>query len=216
FSNTSNAIIDLDNSSGVSLVTNLTLTGPLSFTNGTLNTGARTLTLAVTSSVSGAAHGSGWVNRTIRKNYAACALSKTPDVGDDAEHAGSGVSGGGGGAVFTRSASSPRGEPPILPSPAIDTARCVHRRWTLAPASAAGATWSATFSFPSLEVDAAATPAAFIGQAWNGGAWSSLTMGVRGPTSTQVTGLSVATAGTVFAFGNPVSRSLAVNVAGGA
>src|SRR6185369_15396221 len=87
FASTTNAIVVIDNSAGISLVTNLTLNGPLSFTSGRLNTGARTLTLNTVSSVSGASQGTGWVNGTLRKNYAAGAFSNTLDVGDATTYA---------------------------------------------------------------------------------------------------------------------------------
>src|SRR5262249_12232985 len=54
FSSTSTATFDVNNSAGVSLVTNLTLGGGLSFTSGRLNTGARTLTQLTTSNTTGA------------------------------------------------------------------------------------------------------------------------------------------------------------------
>src|SRR5262249_32020720 len=156
-----------------------------------------------------------WVNGTLKRSFAAGAFSGTLDVGDATEYAPIAIAGTGAGAGFNLTAISTPGEHPNLPSSAIDTARCVHRRWLLSPATAAGATWSATFNFASGEVDAGATPAAFIGQVWSGSAWASLTMGALGATSTQVTGLTAATPGTVFVLGNLVSRALAVNLVGG-
>src|SRR5262249_11280481 len=70
FSTNTAAVVDVNNTAGVSLVTNLTLSGGLSFTAGLLNTGARTLTLATTSNVLGASQGTGWVNGNLKKNYA--------------------------------------------------------------------------------------------------------------------------------------------------
>ena len=51
---------------------------------------------------------------------------------------------------------------------------------------------------------------------WNGSAWSALTLGTLGSNGTQVTGLSAATPGTEFAFGNPSSpdRTLALTSIG--
>ena len=216
FSNSTNAIVDLNNSAGVSLVTNLTLNGLVTFTSGQLNTGARTLTLSTTSNTSGASQGTGWVNGTLRKNYAAGAFSNTLDVGDAAAYAPIDISGSGAGAGFNLTATSAAGDHANLGTSTIDPTRSLNRHWSLASASAAGATWSATFDFPSSDLDGAADPLTFIGQVWNGSAWSALTLGTLGTNATQVTGLSAATPGTEFAFGNLPSpdRTLALTVIG--
>jgi hypothetical protein len=216
FSNTANATVDVNNSAGVSLVTNLGLNGALSFTSGRLNTGARTLTLATTSNTTGAAQGTGWVNGTLKKNYAAGAFSNSLDVGDAATYAPIGISGTGAGAGFNLTATTTAGDHPNLATSGIDPSRSLNRRWSLASASAAGATWGATFNFPSSDLDPTADPTAFIAQVWNGSAWSALTTGTLGANSTQVTGLSAATPGTEFAFGDPPTpnRTLALTVIG--
>jgi len=203
FASTTNAIVVIDNAAGISLVTNLTLNGPLSFTSGLLNTGARTLTLNTASSVSGASQGTGWVNGTLRKNYAAGAFSNTLDVGDATTYAPIDIAGSGAGAGFNLTATTTAGDHPNIGTSTIDPNRSLNRRWSLAPGSGAGATWSATFSFPSSDLDVSADPLAFIGRVWNGSAWSALTLGTLTANSTQVTGLTSATLGTEFAFGDP-------------
>jgi hypothetical protein len=202
------AVLNVNNSAGASLVTNLTLTGGLSFTNGLLNTGARTLTQATTSNTSGAGQGSGWVNGNLKKNYAAGAFSGSLDVGDASTYAPIGVSGTGAGAGFNLSATTTGGDHPNLATSTLDPARSVNRRWTLSPASATGATWSATFNFPTSDVDVTADPSTFQSQVFSGSAWSSLTMGTRTANSTQVTGLSTATPGTQFAVANLQSYTI--------
>jgi hypothetical protein len=215
FSNSANAVTDVNNAAGVTLTTNLTLTGPLSFTLGRLNTGTRTLTLATTSSVTGAAANTGWVNGTLKKNFVAGAFSNTLDIGDAGTYTPVAVSGSGAGAGFNLTANTLAGHHPGLEAAGLDSARCVNREWTLSPANAAGASWSATFNFSNADLDAGATPAAFIGRVWNGSAWAPVAIGSLGANSTQATGLSAATPGTVFAFGNPVVRSLSVATNGG-
>src|SRR5205823_2374168 len=105
-------------------------------------------------------------------------------------------------ASFNLTASTAAGDHPNLGTSSIDATRSVNRRWTLAPASAAGATWSATFNYPTADVDVPADPNTFLVQVWNGSAWSSPTVGTRTANSTQATGLSTATAGTQFVVGN--------------
>jgi len=215
FSNTTNATVDVDNSAGVSLLTNMTLNGPLTFTSGRLNTGASTLTLATTSNSAGASQGTGWVNGALKKNYAAGAFSNTLDVGDAATYAPIDIAGTGAAAGFSLTATTTAGDHPNLATSGIDPLHSLNRRWSLVPGSATGATWSATFDFPSSDLDAGADPTTFLGRVWNGSAWSALTMGTLGANGSQVTGLSAATPGTEFAFGNSVGRTLAVTVVGG-
>jgi hypothetical protein len=209
------AVLDVNNASGVSLVTNLALNGGLSFTSGLLNTGGHTLAQASTSNTSGASQGTGWVNGNLQKTYAAGAFSGTLDVGDASTYAPIDVSGTGAGAGFNLSASTAAGDHPNLGTSTLDPARSVNRRWTLAPASAAGATWSATFGFPTSDVDLTADPNTFQSQVFSGSAWSPLLVGTRSANSTQVTGLSAATPGTQFAVANGQEFTLTVNVVGG-
>jgi hypothetical protein len=215
FTPNASAVIDVNNAAGVSLVTNVSLNGLLTFTNGRLNTGARTLSLAATSDVFGAGQGSGWVNGNLKKTYAPGAFSNTLDVGDAATYAPIGISGSGAGAGFSLTASTTAGDHPNLATSTIDPLRSVNRLWTLSPASAAGATWSATFNYPSSDLDAAAAPLTFIGRVWNGSAWSALTMGTLASNATQVTGLTAATPGTQFAFGNVQGYTIVASAGAG-
>jgi len=216
FSTTTNATLDINNTAGVSLASNLTLGGPLSFTSGNLNTGVRSVTLSSTSSPSGAAQGTGWVNGTLTKIYAAGSFSGTLPVGDATTYAPIAISGTGAPAGMSLTASTAAGDHPNLGTSGIDPTHSANRRWTLSPALASGATWSATFNFAGADLDAGADPTTFIVQVYNGSAWADLTEGTRTATSTQVTGLTAATPGTQFALGNvpAPNRTLTVNVVG--
>jgi len=215
FANTSNATVRLNNPAGVALVTDWTLNGPLSFLAGNLKTGARTLNLTATGAASGAGQGTGWVEGTLRKTYAAGAFSGSLDVGDAATYAPVVVAGSGAGAGFNLTARSDAGDHPSLAGSGIDPARSANRRWTLAPASAAGATWSATLHFAASDLDGGADPNTFLARVWNGSAWSSLAPGALTATSTQVTGLSSATPGTEFAVGNAPSFTITASAGAG-
>ena len=216
FSNSANAVTDVNNSAGVSLVTGLTLNGPVTFTSGRLNTGASTLTLATTSNTSGASQGTGWVNGTLTKAYATATFSSTLDVGDAATYAPIDVNVSSAPAGFSLTAASIAGDHANIATSSIDPTRSVNRHWKLAPANATGATWRATFDFPSSDLDGTADPLTFIGRVWNGSAWSALTLDTLGANGTQVIGLSAATPGTEFAFGNLSSpdRALALTSIG--
>lgn len=215
FGNTTNTTVRVANAAGVTLVTDWTLNGPLSFLAGNVRTGARTLNLTATSSATGASQGTGWVEGTVRKTYAAGAFSGSLDVGDAATYAPIAASGSGAGAGFNLTASTAAGDHPDLATSGLAPARTANRRWTLTPANAAGATWSATLQFAASDLDVAADPLSFAARAWNGSAWSNLATGTLAATSTQVTGLSAATAGSEFAVGNLPAYTLTVNVVGG-
>ena len=198
----SNAGLSLNNSLGVSLVTDLTLGGGLAFTSGLMNTGANTLTLATTSSVTGAGQGSGWVNGNLKKNFATGAFSGSLQVGDASTFAPIDVSGTGAPAGFNLTARTTASDHPDLATSTLDPARSVNRRWMLAPESATGATWLTKFNFPTGDVDAGADPGTFEAQVYNGSAWSSLSINARTSNSTQVLGLTSGTPGTEFAIAN--------------
>ncbi len=217
FNSTANAGINLNNAAGLSLVTDLSLNGALSFTIGNLSTGARTLHQSSTSSTTGASQGTGWVNGTLRKTYASGVFSGSLDVGDAVTHAPIVVSGSGAGAGFNLTASTTAGDHPLLAGSTLDPARSVNRRWSLAPASAAGATWSARFNFPTADVDLGADPNTFGAQVHDGSAWSPLAINARTSNSTEASGLTSATPGTQFAVANLQSLTISASAgAGGA
>src|SRR5262249_22655387 len=143
------------------------------------------------------------------------AFSNVLDVGDAATYAPITVSGSGAGAGFNLTASTAAGDHPNLATSTINPLRSANPVWTLASASAAGATWSPTFDFVPSDLDGAADPLSFIGRVWNGSAWSGLTMGALTSGSTQVTGLTASTAGTQFAFGNLQTFTITASAGGG-
>jgi hypothetical protein len=198
---TSNAVLDVNNSAGVALVTDLAWSGSLSFTNGRILTGSRTLSLATSSTVNGAGQGSGWVHGNFRKNYAAGSFSSALPVGDASTYAPVAISGTGAGGGFALTASTTTGDHPNLGTSGLDVARSLNRSWTLASSNGAGATWSATFQYATADFDVAADPLLFQGRAWNGSAWSPLSINATTPNSIQPSGLTSATP-TQYAFGD--------------
>jgi hypothetical protein len=198
---TSNAVLDVNTSAGVALVTDLAWSGSLSFTNGRIVTGSRTLSLATSSTVSGAAQGSGWVHGNFRKNYAAGSFSSTLPVGDASTYAPVDISGTGAGGGFALTASTTAGDHPNVGTSGLDVARSLNRFWLLAPSNGAGANWSATFQYATADLDGSADPLTFVGRAWNGSAWSPLTINAATPNSIQPSGLTSATP-TQYAFGD--------------
>ncbi len=209
------ATVGIANAADVSLVTDIALGGGLAFTSGRLTTGARKVSLSAASTVTGAGQGSGWVNGNLKKTYPAGAFSGTLPVGDASTYAPIDVSGTGAPAGFNLTAATTAGDHPNLATSMLDPARSVNRRYILAPASASGATWLATFNYAAADLDGTADPNAFQAQVWNGSAWSSLAINARTSTSTQVSGLTTSTAGTEFAIGNLPSYSITASAGAG-
>jgi hypothetical protein len=212
--NTTNAVLEVNNGTGVSLASDVTWLGSLLFTSGRIATGARTLTLGAASTVTGAGQGSGWVHGKLRKNYNAGSFASTLTVGDAATYAPADVSGSGAGGGFALTASTAPGEHANIGTSGLDAARSLNRTWTLASTNGGGATWSATYSYAPADLDGPADPLTFQGRAWNGAAWNALTLSTLTLTSAQVTGLTSATA-TTHAFGNLPTVALSVSVVGG-
>jgi hypothetical protein len=205
---TTTSTLNINNASGVTLTSDFTWNQVLNFTNGRIATGARTLLLGTTASVSGADGTTGWVNGNLTRLFAAGAFSGTLPVGDATRYAPVSVSGSGAGAGFALTATTTAGDHPSLSGSGISGTRSLNRWWTLTSANGSGATWDATFAFPAADLDAGATPASFIGRVWNGSAWSALSMGTLNSLDVTATGLSTSTAGTQFAFGNVPSFTI--------
>jgi hypothetical protein len=88
----------------------------------------------------------------------------------------------------------------------IDQNHDVNTYWTLTPSGTlnfpTSPTVSATFTYPSGNVDSGSTPASFLVKRWNGSTWSFVAVsGTPTSTSTSVTGLTSATLGE-FVIGN--------------
>jgi len=202
FNPAANTVLNVNNPNGVNLVTNLSLAGGLSFTSGNVNTGARSLTLSATSTVTGASQSTGWVNGNLVKNYAAGAFSGTLPVGDATRYAPIDVTGSGAGAGFALNASTTGSEHPNFATSGFDPARSVNRFWTLSSTNGTGAGWQATLNYAAADLDPTADPSSFLARVWNGSAWSPVAPGASTGNSLVITGLSAATPGTQYVIGN--------------
>jgi hypothetical protein len=190
FASTSNATFAVNNPNGVTLATGWPLASALAFTSGNVTTGANTLALTSTGSISGAAQGAGWVAGNLRRNIAAGASSSTFDVGDASTYAPVSLSVTGTGTAFDLTASTKAGDHANLASSDLDPAKSVNRTWTLTPVGTPSFTSAdATFNFAAADVDPGANTANFLVRRYSGG-WTSPAVGARTSTSTQATGLT--------------------------
>ena len=105
--------------------------------------------------------------------------------------------------VFLVGASAGNTDHPSIATSGLDPAASVNRYWTLTPGTVAfsGTTTTATFNYPSSDIDAGADTSAFLVGDYSAGAWSHPDVGTLGATSTQAAGLTTATIGGEFAIG---------------
>ncbi|MCC6350454.1 MAG: T9SS type A sorting domain-containing protein [Candidatus Eisenbacteria bacterium] len=190
FGNTPNATLAVNNSSGVNLLTDWTVAGPLAFAAGVLDAGATTMAISNTGSVTGAGAGTGWVAGRLRRQFPAGSATRVYDVGDATTYAPVSVSVTGAAGPFGLVARSVGGEHPEIGGSGLDPAADANRWWSLVPdGSPSFAAGDATFSFAASDLDAGAVPAQFEVRRWSGLAWDAPATGTRTATSTQATGL---------------------------
>lgn len=206
FGNTTNATIAVNNPSGVNLLTNLSIAGPLSFTAGVLDAGPNTLAILNTGSVTGASPGTGWVGGGLRRSFPAGSSARTFDVGDPATYAPVTVSVNGAAGAFELVARSTGEDHPELASSDLDSLKTANRWWSLAPVGTPSlASYDATFTFGASDVDAGSDPLQFEIRRWDGAQWSFPAPGALTATSIEATGL---TAFGEFAAGEASSTDL--------
>ena len=191
FSHNTNATLAMNNASGVNVLTNLTLGGPLTFTAGVIDVGPNVLAISNTGSVSGASAGTGWVAGQMRRQFPSGSTSRTFDVGDVAAYAPVTVAMTGATGAFDLTARSVTSDHAEVATSGLDPAKTANRWWSLVPTGSPSFTsYNATFGFAAADVDPGANTAQFEPRRWNGLAWSFPTVGARTATSTQATGLT--------------------------
>jgi len=181
---------DVNNANGVNLGSNVTLpNGVLNFTSGRVSTGANTLAIAATASVTGAGSGTGWVIGNLKRNVP-MGGSQTFDIGSVSNYLPVPLQVNGLAATFDLTARMTTPDHPQVAGSAINATKSVNRYWTLTPATTPTMTdFSAVFNFAPSDVDGLANWANFRVAKYNG-AWTTLGLGTRTATSTQATGVT--------------------------
>jgi hypothetical protein len=182
--------LTVNNSNAVYMTNSTTVTKVLNFVAGAFVTGANRLIIETNGSISGAGGSNGWVVGNLQKNFNAGTQSFLFPLGDN-EYAPlnlSNLSVTGAGGVM---ASTTLAAPPQIATSGINTNQAVNRFWTVTNSSGSFGTYSATFNYPTNDVDAGAVPAQFAVQEWNGSVWLSATVsGTPTTTSTVISGQS--------------------------
>jgi CSLREA domain-containing protein len=160
--------------------------GTLTFTSGTITTGASTLYLKSTGTVS---RTSGHVIGNFQKNVAIGATNKTFEIGDATNYTPADL-------VFASvttagdlTASVVAGDHANIGTSTINASKTANRNWTLTNSGIVFATYGATFTFVSGDLDAGATTSAFVVGRYSAG-WTYPTVGTKTSTTTQTTGLT--------------------------
>jgi len=177
----------VSNASGVTLLSDLTVNGVLTLTNGNLITGSNKAILSSTGSISGAG-ANRWIAGNLQKNVPTAAGSVTFEIGAADAYRPivisflAGVITGG---DLTASVSQTAGDHPNISSSGLSDAKSVNRFWTLSNSGLVSADYFITFNFEATDIDAGANFTNFIVKKYNGSAWSTPGTLAKTATSTQ-------------------------------
>ncbi len=179
--------LTINNTNGVNLSSSTTISGALTLTSGIINTGANTIIISPTGSVSGGGAGH-YINGTLQKYVATGPTTKTFEVGGTYYNP-VGVSFNSVGTAGNLTVKSTTGDQPNLGSSSISATKYVKAYWTLTNSGIEFDTCNATFTFDSSDIQGSADPNNFIVGNYSGG-WTYPTVGTRTSITTQATGLT--------------------------
>ena len=184
--------LTVNNSSGLTMNSNVVVNGTLGFTDGKITTGGYSMILGNSATVTGVGAGK-YIHGNLVKGIAASTVSKTFEVGDASIYAPVTI-------TFTGStnssgsvlASTTTGEHPQLNSSAISSSSDVNRYWTLSNNGVSGfSTYNAVFNFTAGDLDSGADYLSFMVGNYNASAWNYPDIGNRTSTSIQATGMTL-------------------------
>jgi len=189
--------LTIDNSAGVTLTGSATVNGTLSLSTGVLATGANSVYVSSSGSVS---RTSGWVNGNLKRRVATGATSRTFDIGDATSYLPVTVSFASVTVAGDLTVSTTAGDHASVISSSVNRDRDANRYWTLVNSGMTFTTYDVTFTFVAGDVDSGADTDSFIVDRYASGTWTPPTTGTRTSTTTQATGV---TAAGDFAIGEP-------------
>ena len=177
-----------DSSAGTkTLAGSASVSGILTLASGNLSTSSYTLSVTSTGSVSRTA---GHVIGNFKKYVATGATSKTFEIGEGSNYMPVTIAFGNVTVAGDLTVNTTASSHPNVGTSGINAAKSLSRYWTLANNGITFDNFSATFTFVAGDILGGASTSAFIGQAYNAG-WSSvLSMGTKTSTTSQVTGVT--------------------------
>lgn len=179
--------LTINNSSGVTLTANATVSTICTFTSGNTSTGANKLIIATGGTLS---RTSGHVVGYLQKNVATGATTRTFEVGTGADYTPVVVAFGNVSTAGNLTASSVSGDHPDIANSGIDPSKSVNRNWSLTNSGILFTNYSATFNFVAGDIDGGATTGSFLVRKLDGGTWFTTTTGNQLATSTQATAMT--------------------------
>ncbi|HMK04643.1 MAG TPA: hypothetical protein VK489_10645, partial [Ferruginibacter sp.] len=174
-----------------SLLSNITVNGNLNFVQGRISTGAYSVIMASSATLTGASQTTGWVDGKLQKNVATGSnVSRTFETGDSSRYAPAttlfaSVSTAGNVTVNTVSS-----DHPSLYLSGIDVDKGVNRYHRFSNNGLVFTTATITLNWVAADVNAGASTAVFLAKSFNGSAWSAQTTSSPLATSIQLTGVS--------------------------
>jgi hypothetical protein len=185
--------VTVNNSTGLSIANDETVSGTLILTNGNITTSTNKITVGIAGTAGTVTRASGHIVGNLERFVSNAATpSVTFDIGDATNYTPAvvnfvGTTAGSG----SITASTTLNDHPQIGTSGLLTAKSVNRYWTLTNNGITGFTsYSPTFTFVSADVDAGATTGNFVISKYNGASWAFTTAGTRTGTTTQATGLT--------------------------
>jgi hypothetical protein len=179
--------ITMNGAGGITLGSDLTIGGTLTFTSGKIATGSNKVILTSAGSVS---RTSGHVVGNLQKNVAVSATSRTFEIGDVSNYTPvtlvlTSVTAAG---DLTASTTIPGAVPATASG--IHPTKYLNRYWTLTNSGITLTSFDPTFTFVAGDIQGSAATSSFIGAKLTSSVWSNPTVGTLTSTSSQLTGVT--------------------------
>ncbi|MDQ2075234.1 DUF6701 domain-containing protein [Marinimicrobium sp. ABcell2] len=184
--------LTLNNSTGLTLNSNVLVGDQLGLTQGPIITGSNVLRVQQTGGWSGVSRGSGWVAGNLGLWFPTGWQERTFDIGAPDAYRPLTVTipnVTSAGFLIARTSQTP-GDHPQIASSGLDSNRSVNRWWSLTDEGVAADGMSITFNYLASDIDSGANPQNFSVERFSGGNWIPATVGSRAGTSTEATNVS--------------------------
>ncbi len=185
------AILTNNNSAGLTLSADVTVTNTLALTSGKITTGANAIIIPAVGSTIVGASSANYIVGNLQKAYnTGSGLAFTYTVGDVSTYAPVALGAMTVTVAGSVKASATSGEHPDVANSGINSARDVNRFWTLTASGITASTYNITNIFVAGDVDGGANTSLFVVRRYNGSTWAATTTGTRTATSASAIGLN--------------------------
>ncbi len=181
--------LTINNASGITLLTDETVSNTLTLSNGNVNTGANKMIIASGGAV---ARTSGHIVGNLQKNFAAGSnVTHTFEIGDASNYTPVDVAIASVSTAGNLTAKTTSGDHASIGTSTLDASKSVNRNWTLTSDGVLAFTnYDATFNFVTGDLDGGTNTNNLIVGKLDAGTWTYPTVGTRTATSTQATGMT--------------------------